>query len=727
MLSRSLATLAALALLAVPTIAGQSESDELSTIRGRKLTIVKDTKGAEAVTGVPRGYALIVGISNYKNLDSKRQLRFAESDAQSIYRLLISKEAGAFPPENVHLLTGPKATLQNIKYELETWLPSVAQPSDRVIVFFAGHGLVDKGRGYLAPYEVDPGNVESTAYSMNTVGEVMAQRIKSRWKVLLADACHSAKINVETTNEGLGDAFSKMPANFLTLTATTEREASHEDSALSTGFGLFTYFLEQAWRGNADNDPCDGRITADELVEYVRTNVRDYARQRGLFQTPTPRGDYDPEMLLGVSLVCLGKAARDPESLLGTAAVEVNMDAVTLYIDGKLIGPLKTGTPLVVPRLTTGPHEFKGVREGYEPDVKQILIAPGQTVTVTLRIRYQRVIKKSALEPNEQGERLLNTLRSAVNPFNILPVARKQDQNDLQRAREFFTKALAEDPAYSLAAYHLGEVYQLLDDQQASLKALKRAIDIDPNYVEARTLHAALLIETGDTDQALRELTDALRLEPKNDELHAMIARAYFDRGSWTNVVDAADKAIALNESNDMAQLWRADALRQLAATEKDPARKVQLYTDARDGFRRYVSLTNFESSKLSLFAYHFVGHGIGSRKHANREESYNNLRTAGFSGLCITEDKIGHRLRAREYCERALKYDRNNPITYFLLGNINRNLYNDYESCEYILAASRNYDKMVSLNPDLQESRNARNYLEQISGILPKLGCKGA
>ena len=726
MLSRFLATLVAVALLAASTVTAQSESDELSTIRGRKLTIVKDNAGAQAVAGVPRGYALIVGISNYKNLDAKRQLRFAESDAQSIYRLLISKEAGAFPPENVHMLTGAKATLQNIKYELETWLPSVAQPSDRVIVFFAGHGLVDKGRGYLAPYDVDPNNVDATAYSMTTAGEVIGQRIKSRWKVLLADACHSAKINVESTNESIGDAFSKMPANFLTLTATTEREASHEDSALSTGFGLFTYFLEQAWRGNADNDPCDGRITADELVEYVRTNVREYARRRNLFQTPTARGDYDPQMLLGVSLVCLGKPARDPDSLLGTAVVEVNLDEVTLYIDGQLIGPLKKDMPLVVPRLATGPHEFRGVRKGYEDDVKQILIAPGQTATVTLRIRYQRTIKKSALELNQEGERLLNTQRSTINPLNILPVARKQDQKDLMRARDLFTRALEEDPKYPEAAYHLGEVHQLLDDQTASLKALQRAIDIDPNYIEARSQHAALLVESGDTDQAIRELTDALRLDPNNDGLHAMLARAYWDRGSWSNVVDAADKAIAINASNDQAQLWRADALRQLAAVEKDPARRTRLFTDARDGYRAVVNLTNFESSTVSLVAFHFIGHGIGSRKHADREDSYRGLRTSAFSGLCITENRVGHRLRAREYCERALKYDQANPMTYFLLGNINRDLYNDYVSCDYILAAARNYDKMVSLNPDLQESKNARLYLEQISGLLPKLKCKG-
>jgi tetratricopeptide (TPR) repeat protein len=336
------------------------------------------------------------------------------------------------------------------------------------------------------------------------------------------------------------------------------------------------------------------------------------------------------------------------------------------------------------------------------------------------------VIKKSALELNQQGERLLNTQRSTMNPVNILPVARKQDHKDLLRARDFFTRALEDDPTYREAAYHLGEVHQLLDDQAASLKALQRAIDIDPNYIEARSQHAALLIETGDTDQAIRELTDALRLEPNNDGLHAMLARAYFDRGSWSNVVEAADKAIALNESNDQAQLWRADALRQLAVIEKDPARRTRLFTDARDGYRTFINLTNFESSTISLIAFHFVGHGIGSRKHADREDSYRSLRTSAFSGLCITENRVGHRLRAREYCERALKYDQTNPITYFLLGNINRDLYNDHESCEYILAASLNYDKMVSLNPNLQESRNARLYLEQISGILPKLKCKG-
>jgi tetratricopeptide (TPR) repeat protein len=726
MMIRLLVSLLIVALLGPAANAAQSSSGttDQQSIRDRTLTLERGTAG-KAPTGVPRGYALVIGVSRYQKLDEKRQLRFAESDAETIYRLLINHEAGAFPPENVHKLIGPQATLANIRRELESWLPSVAQPADRVVVFFAGHGFLKGGTGYLAPYDVDPERLDTTGYPMKTMGEVMSQRVKAGWKVLLTDACHSAKINGETTSEALDKQFGSLPTNFLTLTATTEREASHEDSALSTGFGFFTYFLAQAWGGNADNDPCDGRITADELIEYVRSNVRRHAKDRGLSQTPTPRGDYDPQMLLGVSVACLGKPGTNQESMLGNAIVEVNLDDVDLYIDGKLIGRVRKDKPLTVPRLTTGAHEFKGVREGYEPDVKQVMVAPGQNVTVTLRIRYPRVFKKSAVDLGAQGERLLNTQRSTMNPVNILPVARKQSEGDLLRARDLFTRALAEDPAYSTAAYHLGEVNQLLGDQAASLKALRRAIDIDPSYLDARTQYAALLIETGDTEQAIRELTEALRLDPAHDDLFAMMARAFFDRGIWPSVVEYADKAIALNESNYFAHLWRADALRQLAAVDKDATHRAGLYADAREGYRRFVHLTNFESSRASLVAFHFVGHGIGSRRHANREESYKSLRTSGYSGLCITEDKVGNRLRAREYCERALNYDQSNPITYFLLGNINRNLYNDYSSCEYILAARRHYGTMVKLNPDLSESRNAKNYLEQITGLLPKLGCK--
>jgi tetratricopeptide (TPR) repeat protein len=673
---------------------------------------------------VPRGYAVVVGVAKYEKLDDSRQLQFPESDAEAIYRVLISKEGGAFPAENVRLLKGPQATLANIKAALEDWLPSVAQPEDRVVVYFAGHGFVQDGRGYLAPWDVDPERLAATAYSMDTLGDVLANRVKANWKVLLADACHSGKITAESTSEALERRFSALPSRFLTLTATSGDEQSFEDPKLSTGFGLYTYFVVQAFLGYSDSDPCDGRITADELVNYVRSNVRRYARDRQLSQTPTARGDYEPGMLLGVATQCL-EQPDSAVSMLGTAVIESNLDDVALYIDGKLVGQLSKSKPLIVPSLPAGLHEFVGEKAGYEPDRKQVMIAPGQESTVTLRIRYTRQIKKQALDLNADGEKLLFTRRSAMSVFNVLPIERTQSERDVRQAIQLFTRALEADPTFALAAYHLGQAQQLLGNLEDSVTQFRRAIALDATSVPARVECGAALIERGDPDQAIRELVEALRLDPTEDDAHAMLARAYWDKGAWLQAIDEAGRALLLNPSNAQAYLWRADAERQLAAVEKDKAGQLRFYTSARDDYRDFVERTNFSAGLGSRLAFHFIGLGVGRRAHADRQAAYASLRSSGFLGLCLTEQKVGNPLRARDYCRRALTYAPDDPIGYFVLGNVNRDLFNERSSCEYLSSARSSYETMLRLNGDIEEARNARSYLQQIEPIARALSCK--
>jgi tetratricopeptide (TPR) repeat protein len=724
-----------LVVLAATTLGAQGQSFGFDRADGatvaqekqqsRDLVLAPKNKPLDVKTAVPRGYALIVGIANYKNLDASKQLRYPESDADAFYRVLISHAGGAFPAENVHFLKGPQATLANIKRELEVWLPSVAQPSDRVVVYFAGHGFVQNGRGFLAPYDVDPNQLDGTAYPMSTLGDILANKVGAGWKVLLTDACHSGKVNSETTNESLEAQFKSLPASFLTLTATTEREQSFEDPNLATGFGFFTYYLVQAFSGYADNDPCDGRITADELIEYVRANVRRYARERQLSQTPTARGDYEPEMLLGVATACLADGTADKAaSMMGTAVIESNMDDVDLYVDGKLVGRLSKQQPLILPSLPSGLHEFRGEHEGYEPDRKEVMIAPGQEVAVGVRIRYVRKVKKPAEDLNAEGEKLLFTRRSSLSLLNMVPVERKQSEADLTKAASLFEKALQIDPAFSTAAYHLGQVNQLLLKHDDSVAAFRRAIAIDQTNIDARIECAAVLIEQGDPDEAIRELTEALRLDPQDDTAYSMLARAYWDKGAWPRVVETADKAIGIKPSNAQAHLWKADALRHMGASSKDPVDSLNLYSRARDGFRTFLDLTNFSTGLGAKLAFHFIGLGIGSRNHADRQGAYDSLRSAGFLGLCLSEQKVGNPLRARDYCKRALTYAPSDPIAYFLLGNINRDLFNERQSCSYLKDAKTSYLKMIEINPHLDESRNARNYVGQIDGFLPQLKC---
>ena len=80
--------------------------------------------------------------------------------------------------------------------------------------------------------------------------------------------------------------------------------------------------------------------------------------------------------------------------------------------------------------------------------------------------------------------------------------------------------------------------------------------------------------------------------------------------------------------------------------------------------------------------------------------------------------------LRAREYCRRAVDYSEHDPIAHFLLGNVNRDLFNIHQTCEYLSAAARSYNRMLELNEHLAEAGNARNYREQITGTARQLGC---
>jgi tetratricopeptide (TPR) repeat protein len=352
------------------------------------------------------------------------------------------------------------------------------------------------------------------------------------------------------------------------------------------------------------------------------------------------------------------------------------------------------------------------------------MIAPGQEVTVTLRIRYVRKVKPEAVALNEQGEKLLFTRRSSLSLLNLIPVERKQSEGDLRRAAALFTKALAIAPDYVEASYHLGQVSQLLLEHGEAVKHFERALAIDPAHVAARVEYAAVLIEDGDADEAIRQLTEVQRLEPANDEAHSMLARAYWDKGAWAQAVAAADKALALSRTNAQAHLWKADATRQLAAADPDKARQFGRFADAREGYREFLRLTNFSTGLGAKLAFSFIGFGVGTRRHADRQGAYDSLRSSGFLGLCITEARVGNALRAREYCQRAIGHAPKDPIAHFLLGNIHRDLYNVRQSCGDLAAARASYAKMLALNPDLEESKNARNYVGQIDGILPQLGC---
>jgi hypothetical protein len=96
-------------------------------------------------------YALLIGISKYPFLPTTKQLSYARKDAEDVRDILV--KSFGFPAANVKVLLDGDATKANIEAELDAL--SRAKPTDRVLVFFSGHGHTVNRTGLLVPADAD--------------------------------------------------------------------------------------------------------------------------------------------------------------------------------------------------------------------------------------------------------------------------------------------------------------------------------------------------------------------------------------------------------------------------------------------------------------------------------------------------------------------------------------------------------------------------------------------
>ena len=652
---------------------------------------VKPTAPPPAAVSIPRSYALVVGIATYKNLPAKDQLQFSERDAESMYSILISPEGGNFHAENVHKLVGARATLANLRHELEEWLPSAAHDDDRVLVYFAGHGFISGGRAYLAPYDLDPANIAGTGYPMETLGSVMGARIKAKWKVLLTDACHSGAITPEADRAAVSRALLDLNSSMFSLTASRDRERSFESADWGGGHGIFTYYVVKGLEGAADESR-DGIVTADELAEYVRRNVREATNAQ---QNPTSeRGSFDPNMLLAY-LPSGASPDAPPPPKDGTLIFETNMDGVEVSVDGTTVGVVNKGTPLRLPGLRPGAHTVQGVHMGYEPDgPREEMVYPGQEVTVTLKILIARRRPRAAVEQFDKGLELYN----------------KGTPENYKKAVASFQAALQADPNYSQAALYLGRVYRDLFQDQDAEKWMRRAIAIDPDYLEASATLGGMLLDKGALDESIRQLNAVVERDSRHALAWYLLAQALRMKELYPDSIEAARKAIALTPTNAEANFWLAESLRLSGQ-----------YREACDSYRQYLKLSDFDSKLAGKMNYYVLGYlaGFGRKKRAAQRDVWQDLRSLAYFGLCDSQRLLNNFDVAIGYCQKALTYDPSDPYAHFALALSYTSKAQASGAVEPLVPARKHFSDTITLNPDMAESERAKKYIAKIDALL--------
>lgn len=638
---------------------------------------------------VPRSYAVVIGVSKYQNLENKLQLQFTERDAEAVYSILISREGGNFRPENVHKLVGAKATLANIRRELEQWLPSVTSDDDRVLVYFAGHGFVFNGKVYLAPADFDKRDPARTGYSTEDLGAAFGSKIKGKWKVLLTDACHSGAVTSDTDVRTINTRLLDLNRSLFSLTASRDREQSFESAEWGGGHGIFTYYVVKGMEGEADESK-DGIVTADELAAYVQRNVREATGGR---QNPTVGGSFDNNMLLAY-IPSGATSGAPPPPKFGTLIFESNMDGVEVFLDGRSVGVVDKGKQLRVPGLTPGIHQVKGVRMGYEPDgPREEIVYPGQESTVTLKMLIPRRRPKAALEKFDP----------AVERYQ-----RARGPEDYRRAVRAFEEILAIDPTYSQAALYLARAYRDLYEYEQAEKYFKKALEIDPDYLEARATYGGMLFDRGDTDEAIRQLNQVVQRDKQHATAYYLLAQAYRIKEQYDSGIEAARQAIRLTPANAEAHFWLAENLRMKGQ-----------YAEAHAEYFEYLRLSHFDSNAFEKFGYYAIGFKFFRKKRAATQDVWQELRSMAYFGLCDCARKMNRYREAIAYCEKSLSFDKGDPLTHYALALSYAHQARATGDISLLPAARKHFERMLEINPELEQADPARKNIAAINQFL--------
>jgi tetratricopeptide (TPR) repeat protein len=122
---------------------------------------------------------------------------------------------------------------------------------------------------------------------------------------------------------------------------------------------------------------------------------------------------------------------------------------------------------------------------------------------------------------------------------------------DRARAKQLHDRAVQMDPAnpvvYDARAIFNSADKALVNDVEADLK---RALELNPRYTNARLRLASLMANTGRWDESILQLTTAVDLDPNNTELRVRLISTLIERQRGAEAIGQLDKALAREPEN---------------------------------------------------------------------------------------------------------------------------------------------------------------------------------
>lgn len=288
---------------------------QVSVMNQKGLESLRETFDIEYTGPTREGttYVVAIGVSEYQ--DTTYNLTFASKDAFDLTGVFESQRTNEREVKTLTLTNGD-AVRENIA-KIKDFL-SGTKVDDYIIVFYAGHGLLDDSLNYfLAMHDMDFSHPSLRGLSYESL-EGLLDGIPARNKLMLIDACHSGEVDKEESQlvaveekrgsvkarafkktvkakDGIGlqNSFELMKELFADLRrnngAVVISSASGKEYALESAEwknGVFTYSILEGLRSSKADLNQDKTLTVSELRDYVGRRVQELTNGK---QNPTSR------------------------------------------------------------------------------------------------------------------------------------------------------------------------------------------------------------------------------------------------------------------------------------------------------------------------------------------------------------------------------------------------------------------------------------------------------
>lgn len=231
-----------------------------------------------------KSWFLGIGINYYKEF---KNLNNAVKDVQDLVKLL--QEEYDLVPEYTLTLYNEQATRKSIIRTLDRLERNIG-PNDKLIIYYSGHGHLNKhnGKGYWIPTDAERDN--SAEYIRNSTIREYIETLKSLHTLLISDACFSGSLFVRGGNRSTKalTELASLPSRWAICSGRHDEEVYDGEPG---GNSPFAASIIDTLRRNSKKEFNVAKLI-DRVVEQTRSNYRQLPEGKPLFGVGDMGGQY---------------------------------------------------------------------------------------------------------------------------------------------------------------------------------------------------------------------------------------------------------------------------------------------------------------------------------------------------------------------------------------------------------------------------------------------------